>query len=253
MEPEATAVRASIHLQIADDIRIRIEKGEYEPGDQLPPAHELAARWRCSVTSVRAAIQLLKTQGLITAGRGKAPAVRVPPRRVVLTSARHQAEKDRVLAPEGERRGHGEAEDILGLPLSEVDFRCDYRFVTAGEELAAVFGCEPGEDLRRAQYEARDPSGWTRYSYSVSYIPVRLLEGRPELLSSECEPWPGGHQHQLRLVGIEIAEITDEVTSRMPTTVEAQRWDLDDGVPLLLVRRISADTTGRIVEVSDAQ
>ena len=39
----------------------------------------------------------------------------------------------------------------------------------------------------------------------------------------------------------------------MPTTVDAQRWDLEPGVPLLLVRRISIDTTGRAVEVSDAQ
>ena len=84
-------------------------------------------------------------------------------------------------------------------------------------------------------------------------MPVRLLESRPELLSGECEPWPGGHQHQLSLVGIEVAEIVDEVKARMPTTAEAQRWALDDGIPLLCVRRISVDTGGNVVEVSDAQ
>jgi GntR family transcriptional regulator len=253
MEPELTAVRAPIQLQIADAIRVKIEKGEYQPGDALPPTHDLAAEWGCSVTSVRAAYQLLKGQGLISGGRGRAPTVRVPPRRVVLTSDRHQIEKDRARAPETERRDHGEAEDVLGLPLGDVDFRADYLFVPAGDELAEVFGCEPGEELLRKQYESRDRSGWTRYSFSVSYVPVRLLESRPELLRSECEPWPGGHQHQLSLVGIEVAEIVDEVKARMPTTAEAQRWALDDGIPLLCVRRISVDTGGNVVEVSDAQ
>jgi len=68
-----------------------------------------------------------------------------------------------------------------------------------------------------------------------------------------AEPWPGGAQRQFSTVGIEIADVADEVRAVMPTTVDAQRWDLEDGVPLLLVRRISADTAGRVVEVSDAQ
>jgi GntR family transcriptional regulator len=253
MEPQLTAVRAPIQLQIADDIRIKIEKGIYRPGDSLPPLHELAEQWSCSVSSARNAITLLKSQGLITGGRGKAPVVRVPHRMVIRDSRRHQAEKDLALASDEERRAHGEAEDNSGSPLGELDFRAEYHFMPAGPTLAAVFGCQPGEDLLRKQYETRDPSGWTRISYSVSYVPVRLIEGNPVLLSSDCEPWPGGAQHQFRTVGIEVAEIIDEVTAAMPTTVEAQRWDLEDGVPLVLVRRISVDTGGRVVEVSDAQ
>jgi GntR family transcriptional regulator len=253
MEPELTAVRAPIHLQIADAIRVKIEKGEYQPGDALPPTHELADQWGCSVTSARAAIQLLKAQGLITGGRGKAPVVRVPRRMVIRDSLRHQAEKDLALTDEDVRQGHGEAEDDLGSPLTELDFKCDYRIVAAGHELAAIFRCEPGEELLRKQYETRDPSGWTRFAFSVSYVPVRLIEANPALLAAACEPWPGGAQHQFRSVGVEIAEVADEVKATMPTTVEAQRWDLEDGVPLLLVRRISIDTAGRVVEVSDAQ
>lgn len=253
MEPELTAVRGPVHLRIADDIRVKIEKGELQPGDPLPPNHEIADQWGCSVTSVRGAIALLKQQGLITGGRGRPPVVREPPRRVVLTSARHQEEKDRVLAPEAERRDHGEAEDVLRLALKDTEFRPSYSFVPAGENLAQVFGVEPGEELLRKQYETRDKSGWTRYAYSVSYTPVRLWESRPDLLSESCEPWWGGHQHQLREVGIELARIVDQVKARMPTTAEATRWALNDGVPLLCVRRISIDTTGQVVEVSDAQ
>ena len=46
--------------------------------------------------------------------------------------------------------------------------------------------------------------------------------------------------------------MVDQVTARMPTTVEAQLWDMPDGVPLLFCRRISIDEDNRTVEISDA-
>ena len=88
MEPELTAARLPIQVAIADDIRVKIEKGEYQPGDLLRPVHELAAQWGCSSTSVRGAIQLLKAQGLVTGGRpaaGRAGAS--PPSRADFGSA----------------------------------------------------------------------------------------------------------------------------------------------------------------------
>lgn len=252
MEPEPTGVTPSIALQISDDIRMSIERGDLRPGDPLPTLQELRDKWRTSMTTARAAIDMLKTQGLITGGRGKPPEVRGPQRRVVRDSARHQAEKDLALAPEEIRRGHGEAEDDLGDSINDLKFLSDYSIVSASPELADVFGCPPGEPLLRKLYETSDQAG-TRLAHSVSYVPVWLIEANPVLLSDECEPWPGGAQHQFKTVGIEIARMIDEVEAFMPTTVDVQRWALDKGVPMLLVRRISIDTQDRVVEVSDAQ
>ena len=109
------------------------------------------------------------------------------------------------------------------------------------------------ELLQKAVRDAGPGGLDRRYAYSVAHVPAALFAGHPELLSDDCEPWPGGAQHQFRMVGIEIGNVVDEVRAAMPTTVDAQRWDLEAGVPLLLVRRISIDTTGRVVEVSDAQ
>lgn len=83
-------------------------------------------------------------------------------------------------------------------------------------------------------------------------IPHALLSTNPDLLDSKNEPWPGGTQHQLYTVGIEIACVVDVVTSAMPTTAEAKQWELDAGVPLLRVRCISIDTQDRVVDVSDS-
>lgn len=105
--------------------------------------------------------------------------------------------------------------------------------------------------LRRV-YQTTDPASGRWLSWSVSYVPHELVRAHPELLDQGREPWPGGTQHQLYVAGIELAQIVDEVSAAMPTTVDAQRWDIDKGVPMLHIRRTSIDTTGRVVEISDA-
>jgi GntR family transcriptional regulator len=242
-----------MQLRIADDLRIRIERGELMPGDSLPTLQELTRQWSCSTNSARAAVTLLKQQGLVHGGRGKALTVKVPPRRVVRSSDRHQAEKNLVHAAYEERRCIGEAELNSGTPLEQLDFSAHYDTILDPGPLARIFAQSDNTPLLRRVYESLDRNTGYRQSKSVSYLPRHLVESNPNLLDQDCEPWPGGTQHQLYTVGIEIAKITDEITARMPTTVDIRDWGLDEGVPLLRVRRISIDTEGRVVEVADSE
>lgn len=253
MDPRPTAVQRPIQLKIADDIRMQIERGELNPGDSLPTLADLCQRWSCSMNSARGAVALLKAQGLITSGRGKAPKVRVPPRRVVRSSERHQAEKDLAKRPEAERATVGEAETNLGMSIAEQSFTTDYDTIEADGNLARALGVEPGEPTLRRHYESHDAQTGNLLSSSTSYIPLKLVSANPAILDASNEPWPGGTQHQLSTVGIEIMTMVDEVTGRMPTTVEAQAWALPEGVPLLICRRISLDANDRVVEISDAE
>lgn len=253
MDPRPTAVQAPIQLRIADDIRMQIERGDLTPGDSLPTLAEFCERWKCSMNSARGAVALLKAQGLITAGRGKAPVVRIPPSRVIRSSERHQAEKDLARLPEKERAAVGEAETNLNMPIDAQEFTSSYDIIEAGPELARVFGVNETDKLLRRRYESKDRRSRHLLSFSTSYMPLALIQGNAALLDEKNEPWPGGTQHQLSTVGIEIMSIVDEVTGRMPTTVEAQLWGLPDGVPLLICRRISLDSEDRTVEVSDAE
>jgi GntR family transcriptional regulator len=238
MDPRPTAVRPPIHLQIADDIRMDIERGTLPPGASLPTLAEICKRWSCSQNSARGAIALLKAQGLITAGRGKAPSVRIPPRRVIRSSERHQVEKDLAVRPELERAAIGEAETNLDMSIQSQRFTSRYDQVPAPPELASVLAVKPGTMLLRRCWEA--------------HIPLEIVQGNPALLDAANEPWPGGTQHQLSTVGVEIMRIVDEVTARMPSTVEMQLWGLPDGVPVIFCRRISLDGDDRVVEISDA-
>jgi GntR family transcriptional regulator len=252
MEPRPTAVQAPIHLRIADEIRMKIERGDLAPGSSLPTLAELCEQWSCSMNSARGAINLLKAQGLITAGRGRAPIVRIPPGRVVRSSERHQAEKDLARRPEAERATVGEAETNLDMSIADQEFSSFYDVVPADAEMAELLGIAPSAPVLRRRYESHDPGTGRLLSASVSYIARALVEGNPALLDQGNEPWPGGTQHQLSTVGIEVMVMVDQVTARMPTTVEAQAWDLPDGVPLLFCRRISVDAGNRTVEISDA-
>ncbi|MGH3976906.1 MAG: GntR family transcriptional regulator [Pseudonocardiaceae bacterium] len=253
MEPRRTPALAPIAVRVADDLRIEIETGRLAPGDSLPTLHEITERWNCSITSARTAVALLKQQGLITGGRGRAPVVRAEPPKVERTSLRHQQEKDLVHEPEEARRFRGLAEEDLHGPLDGFDFTAHYTTEPAGPELGKLFGIGAEELVLRREFEHKNRMAGDRAAWSVSWIPELLITTNPMISDPAHAAWPGGTMHALSTVGIEIDKIVDEVTAAMPTTVEASMWALPEGVPLLWVRRISIDTSGRVVEISDAQ
>lgn len=240
-------------MRVADDLRIEIEAGRLAPGDSLPTLHEITERWNCSITSARTAVALLKQQGLITGGRGRAPVVRAEPPKVERTSLRHQQEKDLVHESEEVRRGRGLAEEDLHGPLDGFDFTAQYTTGPAGPELGGLFGIDAEDLILRREFEHKNRIAGDRAAWSVSWIPASLIAANPMISDPAHAAWPGGTMHALSTVGIEIDKVVDEVTAAMPTTVEASMWALPEGVPLLWVRRISVDTSGRVVEISDAQ
>ena len=63
--PAATAVRASLHRSLAQDIGARILNGEFAPGTLLPNEAEWCESFGVSRTAVREAIKMLMAKGLI--------------------------------------------------------------------------------------------------------------------------------------------------------------------------------------------
>lgn len=252
MEPQSTGAQPPLHVRVADSVRLQIERGELRPGDSLPTLHELSERWQCSLNPVRAAVTLLKQQGLITGGRGKAPVVRMPTRQVVRSSERHQQEKDLVLVAESARSKVGTSEVEMNTDVAAMEVRSDYQVVPASEDVARALDIAPGTNVLRRIWEHVNRASGAREAWSVSHIPQHLVQSNPALFDSSNEPWPGGTQHQLYTVGIEIETIIDEVRAQMPTTAEIERWELDEGVPMLFCRRISVSTDFVRVEISDA-
>jgi GntR family transcriptional regulator len=240
------------YLQLAEELRAKIVSGELPAGSLMPSETELADTSGLSRTSVRNAIRQLREWGLVRAEQGRGTYVRAPRQRLRRRNGeRYQWEKDRVLLDESERRKTGAIEHDTGLTVEDLTFHAEYTQVDADQEMAAAFDLPSGTVLLRRVYWTSSKHEAAPLSVSYSYLPVDYIKGNPELLDQSNEPWPGGTQHQLSTVGIELDRIDDEIRARPPSPDEAELLDIDPGVSVLTVRKTSHDTTGRVVEIED--
>ena len=58
------------HLQVVDELRERLKRGDFEIGDRLPPGRQLAAQLDVALMTVQKAIRVLETEGLVSIRRG---------------------------------------------------------------------------------------------------------------------------------------------------------------------------------------
>lgn len=81
----------SAPAQIADDLRARIEAGEFAPGAKLPSIRDLGKEYGVAQMTANGALQELRSEGLVVAsGRGHFVA-EVQPDRAPTLDARLQA------------------------------------------------------------------------------------------------------------------------------------------------------------------
>ncbi|MDH2388172.1 GntR family transcriptional regulator [Streptomyces sp. HNM0663] len=242
---------AKAYERIADDLRSSIRAGQLKPGDRLPAETKLVERYGKTLPTVREALRLLRDEGLIDKQHGRGNFVRRPRTKVLRTNARHQWEKDRAREPERERQQTGATEHDTGLQVNDLVFYAVYRDVEAKGELAEAFGLPEGTTLVERSYRTRYAAESAPFNLVTSYLPRDLVAENPDLLDETREPWPGGTQNQLFTVGIELDRIEERVTARPPTPEEAEELELPAGTAVLLLRKTSYDTEGRVVEISD--
>jgi len=68
-----------LHHQVYLDLRAAFDEDAWRPGDRLPPERELAARYGCSLITVRRALSELAREGRLERARGRGTFVRRPP------------------------------------------------------------------------------------------------------------------------------------------------------------------------------
>jgi GntR family transcriptional regulator len=79
----------ALHDQVAAQIRRAIADGEAQPGEQLPPAIDLAAVMGVNKNTVMRALHILRGEGLLEFRRGRGvTVVGTPQRGAVLTRVR---------------------------------------------------------------------------------------------------------------------------------------------------------------------
>jgi GntR family transcriptional regulator len=248
MRIEMVAKYERVAQQLKDDIR----SGKYAEGTQLPAETVLADQLRVSLPTFRRGLDVLRAEGLIVSVHGIGTFVRKPRQPVRRTPERYQWEKDRVHLSEAERLQTGATEKDTGLTFSDLEFSVSYDDnVIADEQIAEDFDIPVGTRMLRRNYATKSRHEDAPVSQVTSYLVYDVASQNPDLLDSSREPWPGGTQHQLSTIGIEVASITDAITTRPPTGDESEALGISpQGVSVFRLRKTSVDTTGRVVEVS---
>jgi GntR family transcriptional regulator len=229
----------AVYQRIAHDLRTQILSGDLPPGSALPSETELVRRYGSSRGPVRQAISLLRSEGLIDSHQGRGVFVRVRP-----TARRLSIE--------------GMADRTNGAlgSVQEVDGRLEvlrYTPTAASAEVADRLALPEGARVlaRRFRFFVEDRPALL----SDSYIPYDLVKGTP-VEDPESEPWPGGMLAQLRSLGLDVREITEQVATRTPTPDELHELGLRPGIPVFEVTRTvhAADrpvATSRLVIAGD--
>jgi GntR family transcriptional regulator len=102
---------AYLHEQVAAEIRRAIANGEAGPGERIPQAKDLAAVLGVNTNTVLRALRMLRDEGLLEMGRGRAIAVAGTPERGAIVT------KMKELLELGRRSGYRRDELIEMLQM----------------------------------------------------------------------------------------------------------------------------------------
>lgn len=220
--------------EIAAALRAKIESGELAPGAQVPGENALVSEFGYSQPTARAALNLLRGEGLIRIERGKGAFVR--DFKPILRDATTR------LSAEQWGAGHAIWSADLGLRPMSVE-SIEVSTIDAPPEIEALLGVR--RVLTRERVYAVEGR---RVQSAISYLPADLVAGSP---IERPDSGPGGTYARLRDLGHEPVKFVEQVRVRMPRPGERKLLHLDVGQPVAAIRRTAATAEGRVVEVND--
>jgi GntR family transcriptional regulator len=225
------------YRQIAEELRGRIESGEIRPGGQLPTELELRDHYEASRNTVRDAVKLLATQGLVVTRRGQGMFVsrRTAPLRLTLAVD----PKDGLVGVEGEAafatvqmRGR-----YLSASVPSVEVH------PASPEDARLLRVPAGDDVitRRQQWHI-DGTPW---ALQTTVYPGELAAGAPALLMAS-DIQTGTIAYIEQTTGIAEAGRRDLITQRRASAEEVLFFGLPDDayVPVTVIVRTGYRANG---------
>ena len=219
------------YRQIAEILREQISSGMLRPGDQLPTEPQLATAYGASRSTIRLAIGMLISRGLIETRQGMGTFVRQPaaPRTVVLTREEDWEvgeHTDAALQPTGELTSR----PVMARFLAEAAN-------ASGEAAAALDVPEGARVLVRRSHLHLDQEPW---SLVASYYPMDIAGGTPLEQAGQMEK---SASLVLAELGHRPAGYRDDVYARMPDSIETEFFRLADVVPVTVVSRTAYDAS----------
>lgn len=228
------------YRRIADELRDEVLTRRLKPGERLPSEHTLAGRFGTTRATVRKALALLRSDGLIESAQGRGVFVREAPTvRMLGTGANYRRRRATgVTNFNAEVAASGsQAEQVL-LEVGQTRAPADVA------ERLALHDDDPMVVVRRRRF---DVDGWATQLVD-GYYPLSLAAGTALARRRRI---PGGVNAYLEgsEMGLQLARFVEELDVRMPTPAEAADLVMLPGVPLARVVRTAYTDEGQPVEV----
>jgi GntR family transcriptional regulator len=213
-------VREIRYRAIADDLRQRVEAGEFAAGRTLPSEAELSSAHQASRATIRKALELLRDEGLVDARQGFGWFAAVDPLRQSL---------GRLGTIEGQLADSGVRSERRVL---------DFGFVPAPPRIRQLLGVDTVLEVRRLNLADGEP-----FARVTVWCPERL----------------GAHLSRDDVERVSFYELIDQPLGGAVQTIGAALADARDaevlevpvGSPVLRCERTTSDPDGRPVLVSE--
>lgn len=228
-----------LYQQLAAQLRDQIRSGAYAPGDQMPTEGDLEKTFVTSRNTVRLALNVLRSEGLLTSLQGRGTFVRSNPPTKYYASL-NGSRSQRLAANRGQDtfKQQVEAQGKTARQVSTVEV------VGADTEISAHLAIDEDEPVavrRRVMYADDEP-----LQLGDSYYPHSIVQGSPIMTPQPVVP---GTDQVLEDLGHTPTRYEDEITFRMPTSDEANKLRLAPGTPVGRLVRTTFDQNDLPVEV----
>jgi GntR family transcriptional regulator len=233
------------YRKIADELRAEILAGKLRSGEKLLSENELKDRYGTTRVTVRKALAVLKSDGLLVSEQGRGVFVRPRPNVQMLTTGANFRERRQTgvsnFNAEAAAQGLRPEQRILSVET-----------VPAPAEVASRMGLPDDEPVlvrRRAFFVDGEPMQLVDGYYRLALFagtevaePRRIKGGVSRLIEDPDGP-----------IGQRITQFVEDLEIRMPSPEEVAALKIPPGVPLARVFRTAHTSAGQVVEVLDSR
>lgn len=216
MAPRSTMQQ---HLKITEYLRAQIERGDLKPGDLLPSEAEMCEQFNTSRGPVRQAIAALRSEGVISSGRGR--------RSVVLSSSKAETFDDIISITHWARN--------IGIDPDQETLWMARR--PAPANAARALRIQEGDPVIFV-HRKRSGNG-NLFALERMYFP---LEVGQKILN--FDPDSGSIHRELQKQGVEFDNVRRRMRIAFVEGDDARLLEVEDGTPVFNVELEAYDHSG---------
>lgn len=213
-----------LYIQIAESLLDQIESGELAPGDRLPPERELSKLFGVNRMTLRRALRMLETQGLLIRRQGSGTYVAEP-------KIERKADQLFPFTRSMQRQGYTPGAKVIRLEKRPVE-------ASIAKHLQLPVSA-PVYHIHRLRLINQEPVMLERFTIPVHRFPgleTHDLENRSMYEIMETE------------YGVTVTRARQSLEAVSATEYEAEWLGVEPGAPLMLERRLSFDQEDQPVE-----